>query len=63
MATSARRPVHGQVGSVDPSAVQIPGQLELPGLDESPPVDLTEPELDRWYEQRDELLAVASEEC
>lgn len=47
--------------TLDVSTTQIPGQIELPGLEEAPPEDLTEPELNRWYEQRDELTGLADE--
>lgn len=46
---------------LDVSTGHVPGQIVLPGLDE-PPVDLTEPELVAWYEQRDELEG-AVEDC
>lgn len=41
--------------ALDIITIQVPGQIELPGLEEPPPVDLSEPELVRWYEERDEL--------
>ena len=46
---------------VDTTTIQVPGRIQLPGLEEPPPVDLSEPELARWYEQRDELTALAEE--
>lgn len=46
---------------LDVSTAHVPGQIALPGLDEEPPVDLTEPELVAWYEQRDELAGVVED--
>lgn len=45
----------------DASTIQVPGQIELPGLEETPPVDLSEPELNQWLEDRDELTRLADE--
>lgn len=46
-----------QWSSCQPGAVHVPGQVPLPGLEAEVlvPTDLTQRELDDWWEARDEV--------